>query len=499
MPETIVLALDQGTTATTALVFGPAGEVRGRATSEFTQHYPKPGWVEHDAEEIWETSRRVMVDALAAAGAPAAALKAIGITNQRETAVVWDRSTGKPVHRAVVWQSRQTADICARLRSEGHEPLFHQRTGLVLDPYFSGTKVRWILDQDEDRQRRAEAGDLAFGTIDSWLVSRMTQGRVHATEPTNASRTLLYDIHRQAWDDELLAILQVPAAMLPEVRPSSGVFGETAGIEGVPDGVPIAGIAGDQQAALFGQGCWEPGMAKNTYGTGAFLVLNTGDQPVISDRGLLTTLCCDARGQAAYALEGSIFIAGAAVQWLRDELGLVESAAETEEVAASISDTGGVYLVPAFAGLGAPWWDPDARGAILGLTRGSGRAHIVRAALESLAYQTRDVMDVMNDESGVLLKELRVDGGAAANGFLMQFQADVLGVPVDRPALLDTTAAGAALLAGLAVGVWPSAEALSGTRVRDALFEPAMADGDRERLLAGWREAVGRVRSDAVS
>ncbi|MCG6924470.1 MAG: glycerol kinase GlpK [Acidobacteria bacterium] len=495
MRETIVLALDQGTTATTALVFGPAGEVLGRAASEFTQHYPEPGWVEHDAEEIWETSRRVMVDALAASGAPAAALKAIGITNQRETAVVWDRSTGKPVHRAVVWQSRQTAAICARLKAEGHEPLFHQRTGLVLDPYFSGTKVRWILDQDEERQRRAEAGELAFGTIDSWLVSRMTGGRVHATEPTNASRTLLYDIHRQAWDDQLLAVLQVPAAMLPEVRPSSGVFGETAGVEGVPDGVPIAGIAGDQQAALFGQGCWEPGMAKNTYGTGAFLVLNTGDRPVISERGLLTTLCCDARGQAAYALEGSIFIAGAAVQWLRDELGLVENAAQTEEVATSVSDTGGVYLVPAFAGLGAPWWDPDARGAILGLTRGSGRAHIVRAALESIAYQTADVADVMNDESGVLLKELRVDGGAAANGFLMQFQADILGVPVDRPALLETTAAGAALLAGLAVGVWPSAEALSGTRVRDRLFEPTMDPEDRTRLRAEWRAAVGRVRS----
>jgi glycerol kinase len=495
MSDTAVLALDQGTTATTAILFGPAGEVLGRASSEFTQHYPEPGWVEHDAEEIWETSRQVMVDALADAGLPPSGIKAIGITNQRETAVVWDRSTGRPVHRAVVWQSRQTSDICARLKADGHEPLFHQRTGLVLDPYFSGTKIRWILDQDEDRQRRAEGGELAFGTIDTWLVHCLTRGRVHATEPTNASRTLLYDIHRQAWDAELLAILQVPAAMLPSVLPSSGVFGETSGIEGIPDGVPIAGIAGDQQAALFGQGCWEAGMAKNTYGTGAFLVLNTGDQPVISDRGLLTTLCCDARGRVAYALEGSIFIAGAAVQWLRDELGLVANAAETEEVALSVPDTGGVYLVPAFAGLGAPWWDPDARGAILGLTRGSGRAHVVRAALESIAYQTRDVVDVMNDESGVPLRELRVDGGAAANGFLMQFQADILGVPVDRPALLDTTAAGAALLAGLAVGVWPSADALSGTRVRDELFEPAMTEDERERLLTGWRAAVARVRS----
>ena len=495
MSDTAVLALDQGTTATTAILFGPAGEVLGRASSEFKQHYPEPGWVEHDAEEIWETSRRVMVDALAASGVPPSGLKAIGITNQRETAVVWDRSTGRPVHRAVVWQSRQTSDICVRLKAGGHEPLFHQRTGLVLDPYFSGTKIRWILDQDEDRQKRAEAGEIAFGTIDTWLVHCLTGGRAHATEPTNASRTLLYDIHRQTWDEELLAILQVPAAMLPKVLPSSGVFGETSGIEGIPDGVPIAGIAGDQQAALFGQGCWEAGMAKNTYGTGAFLVLNTGDKPVISDRGLLTTLCCDARGRVAYALEGSIFIAGAAVQWLRDELGLVASAAETEEVALSVPDTGGVYLVPAFAGLGAPWWDPDARGAILGLTRGSGQAHIVRAALESIAYQTRDVVDVMDDESGVPLRELRVDGGAAANGFLMQFQADILGVPVDRPALLDTTAAGAALLAGLGVGFWPSPDALRGTRTRDRLFAPAMNAADRDRLLAGWRAAVARVRS----
>jgi glycerol kinase len=495
MPETIVLALDQGTTATTALVFGPAGEVLGRASSEFTQHYPQPGWVEHDAEEIWETSRRVMADALAAVGAPAAALKGIGITNQRETTVVWDRKSGRPVHRAVVWQSRQTADICARLKADGHEPLFHERTGLVLDPYFSGTKVRWILDQRDDLQSRAEGGGLAFGTIDAWLVNRLTGGKVHATEPTNASRTLLYDIHRQAWDDELLGILGVPAAVLPEVKPSSGVFGETAGVEGVPNGVPIAGIAGDQQAALFGQGCWEAGMAKNTYGTGAFLVLNTGDKPVISQRGLLTTLCCDARGQAAYALEGSIFVAGAAVQWLRDELGFVQHASETEAIARSVPDTAGVYLVPAFAGLGAPWWDPDARGAIIGLTRGAGRAHIVRAALESMAYQTLDVVDVMNEESGVTLRELRVDGGATANDFLMQFQADVLGVPVDRPALLDTTAAGAALLAGLGVGLWPDPDALRGTRVRDRLFEPTMADADRQRLHAGWRGAVARVRS----
>ena len=493
--DAAILALDQGTTATTAIVFGPAGEVLGRATSEFTQHYPRPGWVEHDPEEIWKTSCRVMADALRASSLSPGGLKAIGITNQRETAVVWERSSGRPVHRAIVWQSRQTAEICARLKAGGHEPLFHERTGLVVDPYFSGTKVRWILDRDEDLQSRAEAGDLAFGTIDTWLLSRMTGGRVHATEPTNASRTLMYNIHERDWDRELLSILQVPAAMLPEVRPSSGVFGEISGVAGVPDGVPIAGIAGDQQAALFGQGCWEPGMAKNTYGTGAFLVLHTGDRPVISRKGLLTTLCCDGGGGPAYALEGAIFVAGAAVQWLRDELGLVGHAAETEEVAASVPDTAGVYLVPAFAGLGAPWWDPDARGAIVGLTRGAGRAHIVRATLESIAYQTRDVVDVMNEESGVVLRELRVDGGAAANGFLMQFQADILGVPVDRPALLDTTAAGAALLAGLGVGVWPSPDALRGTRTRDRLFAPAMSAADRDGLLAGWRAAVARVRS----
>ncbi len=491
----VVLALDQGTTATTSIVFGHSGNVLGRASSEFTQHYPKPGWVEHDAEEIWQTSSRVMADALRASGAGAADLKAIGITNQRETAVVWDRASGEPVHRAIVWQSRQTADICARLKADGHEPLFRERTGLVLDPYFSGTKVRWILDRDDDLQRRAEAGELAFGTIDCWLVHRMSGGRAHVTEPTNASRTLLYDIRKQRWDDELLEILRVPAAMLPEVRPSSGVFAETFGIEGVPDGVPIAGIAGDQQAALFGQGCWEAGMAKNTYGTGAFLVLNTGERPVTSKRGLLTTLCCDERGGAAYALEGSIFIAGAAVQWLRDGLGLITQAAETEEIATSVDGTDGVYLVPAFAGLGAPWWDPDARGAIVGLTRGAGRAHIVRAALESIAYQTRDVVDVMNAESGVTLRELRVDGGAAANGFLMQFQADILGVPVDRPALLDTTAAGAALLAGLGTGFWPSADALRDTRKRDRLFQPDMSPEERNRLHEGWLAAVGRVRS----
>jgi glycerol kinase len=494
-PDAAVLALDQGTTGSTALVFGPEGEVLGRAYAEIKQHYPSPGWVEHDAEEIWQKSRQVAAEAIAASGIARGALRAIGITNQRETTVLWDRKTGDPVYRAIVWQSRQTAEICARLKAEGHEPVFHERTGLVLDPYFSGSKIAWLLEGNPALRARAEAGEIAFGTIDSWLIHRLTGGRVHATDPTNASRTLLFDIHKRRWDPELLKILGVPEAVLPEVRPSSGVFGETVALDGVPAGVPIAGDAGDQQAALFGQGCFEPGMAKNTYGTGAFLVLNTGDRRVISRRGLLTTLCCDARGGAAYALEGSVFVAGAAVQWLRDEMGLVKTAAETGPIAESVADTHGVYVVPAFTGLGAPYWDAGARGAIVGLTRGAGRAHLVRATLESLAYQSRDVIDVMNEESGIPLRELRVDGGASSNDFLMQFQADVLGVAVDRPALVDTTAAGAAFLAGLGVGLWKDSASLAARRRRDRLFTPSMPPERREALYAGWKDAVARVRT----
>jgi glycerol kinase len=494
-PDAAILALDQGTTGSTALVFGPEGEVLGRAYAEIKQHYPSPGWVEHDAEEIWQKSLEVAAEAIAAAGLPGGALRAIGITNQRETTVLWDRRTGDPVYRAIVWQSRQTADVCARLKAAGHEPLFHERTGLVLDPYFSGSKIAWLLEGNPALRARAEGGELAFGTIDSWLIHRLTGGRIHATDPTNASRTLLFDIHSRRWDPELLRILGVPSSLLPEVRPSSGVFGETVALDGIPGGVPIAGDAGDQQAALFGQGCFEPGMAKNTYGTGAFLVLNTGERRVISRRGLLTTLCCDARGQPAYALEGSVFVAGAAVQWLRDEMGLVRTAAETGPIAESVADTHGVYVVPAFTGLGAPYWDAGARGAILGLTRGAGRAHLVRATLESLAYQSRDVIDAMNEESGVPLRELRVDGGASSNDFLMQFQADLLGVPVDRPALVETTAAGAAFLAGLGVGFWKDAASLAARRRRDRLFTPAMPPERREALYAGWKDAVARVRS----
>jgi glycerol kinase len=494
-PEKAVLALDQGTTGSTALVFGSEGEVLARAYAEITQHYPAPGHVEHDADEIWHTSLRVMQQAIEASGLPKTAIAAIGITNQRETTVMWDRATRRPVHRAIVWQSRQTADICARLKEAGKEPLFHERTGLVLDPYFSGSKIAWLLENVPGLRERAQKGAIAFGTVDTWLVDRLTGGRVHATDPTNASRTLLFDIHRRTWDDELLGILGVPAAVLPKVVPSSGVLGETVEVEGLPGGIPIAGIAGDQQAALFGQGCFEPGMAKNTYGTGAFLVLNTGERRVISRRGLLTTLCCDAKGQAAYALEGSVFVAGAAVQWLRDELGIIRTAAETGPLAESVQDTAGVYVVPAFTGLGAPYWDAGARGAILGLTRGAGRAHLVRATLESLAYQSRDVIDAMNEESGVPLRELRVDGGACANDFLMQFQADVLGVSVDRPKLVETTAAGAAFLAGLGTGFWKDADALAATRRRDRLFEPQLPAERREALYGGWKAAVARVRS----
>ena len=495
-----ILAIDQGTTGSTALVLNHVGEILGRAYSEFTQYYPAPGWVEHDAVEIWQVSRHVMADALADSGLRQGELSAIGITNQRETTVIWDRKTGQPVHRAIVWQSRQSGDICEQMRKEGHEPLFRERTGLLMDPYFSGTKIRWILDQNPQLQTRARDGELAFGTIDSWLLWNLTggtsvAGAVHATEPTNASRTLLYDIHAHRWDPELCRLLDVPTPLLPEVQASSGVFGETVALEGIPAGVPIAGIAGDQQAALYGQGCWHPGQAKNTYGTGCFLLMNMGAEHPVSDHGLLTTVCCDALGQPAYALEGSVFIAGAALQWLRDELGIIGTAGESEALAQQLDGNDGVYLVPAFTGLGAPHWDMDARGAILGLTRGTGRAHIARAALESIAYQTRDIVEAMNRDSGIELTELRVDGGASNNNFLMQFQADLLGVPVDRPELVETTATGCAFLAGLAVGLWSSPVELQGARKSARIFQPAMAASQRDELYAGWLAAVARIRT----
>ncbi len=495
-----VLAIDQGTTGSTALVFSSQGDILGRAYSEFTQYYPQPGWVEHDAEEIWAVSRRVMAEALNAAGLKQGELAAIGITNQRETTVVWDRETGKPVRRAIVWQSRQSAEICERLREDGLEPLFRERTGLVIDAYFSASKIRWILDQDQQLQGRAEAGELAFGTIDSWLLWNLTggsasAGAVHLTEPTNASRTLLYDIHKRDWNPELCRLLEISELMLPGVQASSSVFGHTVALDGIPKGIPIAGMVGDQQAALYGQGCWQPGQAKNTYGTGCFLLMNMGDEPAVSKHGLLTTICCDAHGKPAYALEGSVFVAGAAVQWLRDELGLISDAAETDALARQIESNEGVYLVPAFAGLGAPYWDMQARGALLGLTRGAGRAHLARAALECIAYQTRDIVEAMNQDSGIALTELRVDGGASRNDFLLQFQADMLGVPVDRPSLVETTAAGSAYLAGLAVGVWNSPEELAGARKRERRFEPVMAPTESDRLYRGWLDAVQRVTS----
>ncbi len=438
-----IVAIDQGTTGTTVLVFDRWGRVVGRAYSEFTQHYPKPGWVEHDPEEIWRVTLRVLRQACRRARVQARDVVALGITNQRETTVLWERRSGRPVHRAIVWQDRRTSSFCEELRARGLEDLVRRKTGLVLDPYFAGTKLHWLLEHVPRAAARAHAGELAFGTIDTWLIWKLTGGAVHATDPTNASRTLLYDIHAGAWDLELCDLLGVPAGVLPEVRPSSGDFGMSAGsVLGTP--VPITGVAGDQQAALFGQGCVESGMAKNTYGTGCFLLLNTGAEPVASRHGLLTTVACDARGGRAYALEGSVFIAGAAIQWLRDGLGLVKKAAESERLARSVDSTLGVYLVPAFVGLGAPHWDAEARGALLGLTRGVTRAHVVRAALEALAYQARDVVDAMAADAGSHLSMLRVDGGAAANDFLMQFQADVLGVPVDRPRVVETTAMGAA-------------------------------------------------------
>ena len=492
MARGYVLAIDQGTTGTTAMVFDAAGKLRGRGYSEFTQHYPRRGWVEHDAEEIWAVSLKVMRLALRAAKIAARDLAAIGITNQRETSVIWDRGSGRPVHRAIVWQDRRTAALCEQLKADGLEEMVRAKTGLVIDPYFSGTKLRWLFDHVRGLRRRA--GRLAFGTIDSWLIWKLTGGRSHVTDFTNASRTLLFDIHARRWDEELLRVLQVPHEILPAVVPSSGVAATTdAAVCGAE--VPIAGIAGDQQAALFGQVCFTPGMVKNTYGTGCFILMFTGDVAVASKKGLLTTLACAADGAPAFALEGSVFVAGAAIQWLRDGLGLLKSAHESERHASAVDSSLGVYVVPAFVGLGTPYWDSSARGAILGLTRGVTRAHLVRATLESLAYQTRDVVDTMAAESGRSLATMRVDGGAAANDFLMQFQADMLGAPVDRPVIIETTALGAALLAGRAVGLWKNPAQLERARLRERVFKPRMKPERREELYRGWVRAVAAVRS----
>ena len=492
--EARILAIDQGTTSSRAIVFDAGGEIRAVAQREFTQHYPRPGWVEHDPEEIWQTTVSVCREALDAAGP----VTAIGITNQRETTLVWDRESGEAIHPAIVWQDRRTAPQCAALEAEGRGALFEEKTGLRLDPYFSGTKVAWILDHVAGAREHAEQGRLAFGTVDSFLIWRLTGGEVHATDATNASRTLLFDIHAQQWDDALLEALRVPRALLPEVCDSAGEIA-VARKEVLGAALPVTGIAGDQQAAAFGQACLEPGMVKCTYGTGCFALMNTGNAVVRSRNGLLGTIAYRLGCEVAYALEGSIFIAGAAVQWLRDALRIIERAPETEALAKSLPDNEGVYLVPAFAGLGAPHWDPEARGALFGLTRDSGVAHFARAALESVAYQTRDLMAAMAADAGKASDALRVDGGMSTNDWLMQFLADVLDMPVERPTVTETTALGAARLAGLGVGLYSSPRDLSGQWRLDRRFEPAMPAGTRERLLAGWDDAVARVKSGGVT
>ena len=487
-----IIALDQGTTSSRAIVFDRTGTIRGVAQREFRQIFPQPGWVEHDATEIWASQSGVLHEALAMAGTGAPDIAAIGITNQRETTVVWERATGRPIANAIVWQDRRTAPLCDELREAGHAPLFAGKTGLVLDAYFSGTKLKWLLDNVAGARARAQRGELAFGTIDSWLIWQLTGGRVHCTDPSNASRTLLFDIHAGAWDDELLALLGIPREVLPQVVPSSGVCGHAA-IDGVD--IPIAGIAGDQQAALFGQACLSPGMAKNTYGTGCFLLLNTGGRAVTSRNNLLTTVAWQRDGATDYALEGSVFMAGAVVQWLRDGLKIIRTAAEVEALAASVPDNGGVYLVPAFAGLGAPHWDAYARGAIFGLTRGATGAHIARAALEAIAFQSADVLAAMEKDAGITLTELRVDGGATADNLLLQFQADILGVPVVRSKVRETTALGAAYLAGLAIGYWRSDADIASNWQADRRFEPAMSRKHVAALRAGWEKAISRAKA----
>jgi glycerol kinase len=487
-----ILAIDQGTTSTRSIVFNDQARKMSSAQREFPQHYPAAGWVEHDAEDIWRDTLATAREAIAQSGLGARDIAAIGITNQRETAVVWDRASGTPIHRAIVWQDRRTAEVCAQLKRDGAENLVRQRTGLLLDPYFSGTKVAWLLDNVSGARARAERGELAFGTIDSFLLWRLTGGRVHATDVTNASRTLLFDIHRQQWDEELLRLIRVPRALLPEVRGSSEVYGETApGLFEHP--IPIGGIAGDQQAALVGQACFKPGMVKSTYGTGCFALINTGETPVLSQNRLLTTPAYRINGRTTYAMEGSIFVAGAAVKWLRDGLRLVGNAGETAALAAQLPDTHGVYMVPAFVGLGAPHWEPDARGLICGLTLDVTAAHLARAALESVAYQTLDLTSAMARDGAAPPATIRVDGGMAANNWFCQFLADVLDAHVERPTELETTALGAAFLAGLATGVWADLDAVAATWATGAVFAPAMSASRRAEAVAGWQTALRRT------
>ncbi|WP_339227357.1 glycerol kinase GlpK [Oceanobacillus sp. FSL K6-2867] len=495
MTGEFILSLDQGTTSSRAILFNQKGEIVETAQREFEQFFPKPGWVEHDANEIWTSVLACIADVLRKADINPDQVAGIGITNQRETAVVWDKTTGKPIYKAIVWQSRQTEAICRELKEQGHEDLIREKTGLLIDPYFSGTKVKWILDNVEGAREQAEAGNLLFGTIDSWLVYKLSGGKAHITDYSNASRTLLFNIYDLKWDDELLGILTVPKSMLPEVRESSEIYATTVGYHFFGEEVPIAGIAGDQQAALFGQACFEKGMAKNTYGTGCFMLMNTGEKAVKSEHGLLTTLAWGVDGKVEYALEGSIFVAGSAIQWLRDGLKLIESTPDSEAFATRVDSTDGVYMVPAFVGLGTPYWDSDARGAVFGLTRGTTKEHFIRATLESLAYQTKDVLDAMIADSDIDLKTLRVDGGAVKNDFLMQFQSDMLGVSVERPVVQETTALGAAYLAGLAVGYWKDKDEIKEQWLNEKTFENNMVEENRNELYTGWKKAVEATRS----
>lgn len=493
MEKKYILAFDQGTTSSRAILFNKAGEIVKVAQKEFTQIYPKAGWVEHDAVEIWATQSGVAREVVEAAGITAEEIAAIGITNQRETTVVWDKHTGQPIYNAIVWQCRRTAPICDDLKDKGHSDYIRQSTGLVVDAYFSGTKVKWILDNVEGAREKAEKGDLLFGTVDSWLIWNLTRGKLHVTDYTNASRTMLYNICDLKWDDNILDLLKIPKSMLPQVMQSSEEYGKTDGsLFGT--NIPIAGIAGDQQAALFGQACFEHGMVKNTYGTGCFILMQTGEKMVASKNGLLTTIAWGVDGKVEYALEGSVFMGGATVQWLRDELKLISDASDSEYFAAKVEDTNGVYLVPAFAGLGAPYWDMYARGTMVGLTRGANRNHIIRATLESIAYQSKDVIQAMQDDSGLELKTLKVDGGATGNNFIMQFQSDILGVEVQRPEVTETTALGAAYLAGLAIGFWKSKDEIAQNWKVEKTFKSDMKDDKRKALYEGWKRAVERAK-----
>ncbi|HDR4907815.1 TPA: glycerol kinase GlpK [Bacillus cereus] len=490
-----ILSLDQGTTSSRAILFNKKGEIVHSAQKEFTQHFPKPGWVEHNAQEIWGSILAVIATCLSEADVKPEQIAGIGITNQRETTVVWDKTTSKPIYNAIVWQSRQTAEICDELKEKGYREMVREKTGLLIDAYFSGTKVKWILDNVEGAREKAENGDLLFGTIDSWLVWKLSGGKAHVTDYSNASRTLMFNIHDLQWDDELLEMLTVPKSMLPEVRPSSEIYGETIDYHFFGQNVPIAGVAGDQQAALFGQACFGEGMAKNTYGTGCFMLMNTGEKAVASEHGLLTTIAWGIDGKVNYALEGSIFVAGSAIQWLRDGMRMFKDASESEVYANRVESTDGVYVVPAFVGLGTPYWDSEVRGAMFGVTRGTTKEHFIRATLESLAYQTKDVLCAMEADSGIELKTLRVDGGAVKNNFLMKFQSDILDVPVERPVINETTALGAAYLAGLAVGYWKNQDEIKEQWHMDKRFEPTMEAKTSEELYAGWKKAIEATKA----